>query len=160
MQTLLQLADCAGREQDGYVRDLTHRLFPYSSMIITDRDVAGVRRCLADWILAIETALMPDSLHHAGTDANSVFPQSWATLATSGLLSDPIVLQEARMRLLLWQFAQAPNPDSRCDQIPKAPLLLGELAAMDNSLLARLGSLSEAYFPLQQERVPTLSIRS
>jgi hypothetical protein len=133
VQNLLQLADSMGREQEHFARDLVNRVFPHSMIAISDRDVAGVKRCLADWIFAIETALAQGD--NAPAKTGSVFPHSWATLTASGLLSDDALVQEARMRMLLWQFAQ-PSGAMEGTPIHVAPQYLSQLAGSENPLLA------------------------
>lgn len=133
VQNLLQLADSMGREQEHFARDLVNRVFPHSTIAISDRDVAGVKRCLADWIFAIEYALVPGD--NEPVKAGAVFPQTWTTLTASGLLSDETLVQEARMRMLLWQFAQ-PSGAMEGSSIPAVPHYLSQLAGRENPLLA------------------------
>ncbi len=135
MQNLLQLADSMGREQENFARDLVNRVFPSSTIAITDRDVAGVKRCLADWVFAIEQALAQDDLAIASVREAAVFPQTWGTLTASGLLSDDVLVKEARMRILLWQFAQS-SAASGETPIHAAPQYLLKVAAHENPLLA------------------------
>ena len=133
VQNLLQMADSMGREQEHFARDLVNRIFPHSSIAISARDVAGVKRCLSDWIFAIEYALGQGDIEPV--KGGSVFPQTWATLTASGLLSDEMLVQEARMRMLLWQFAQ-PSGAMGGTAIHAAPQYLSELAGSENPLLA------------------------
>ncbi len=135
-QSLLQMADLMGRDQDSLARDLANRIFPQSVMHLTDRDVAEVRRCLVDWVRAIERALLPE-----GSMAEAaVFPQCWDTLAASSLLSDPALILEARVRAFLWEFAQCkdatPANASMASYSFSTPALLNQMACMDNPLLA------------------------
>lgn len=134
VQNLLQLADSMGREQAHFARDLVNRVFPNSKIALTDREVAGVRRCLADWVFAVEKALFNTDDCSGEPLDHDVFPQSWATLAASGLLSDERLIQEARMRLLLWQFAQPAGADNA--PILTSPPYLLHLAEHDNALLS------------------------
>ena len=135
VQNLLQLADSMGREQDYFARDLANRIFPQSAIILTDRDVAGVKRCLADWIFAIEAELFGQE-QAADMAGGTVFPICWSTLSASGLLSDDVLLQEARMRMLLWQFAQPSGTALGDHPMHGAPNYLSHLAGQENPLLA------------------------
>lgn len=135
MQNLLHLADSMSREQEHFARDLVARLFPASTLAITDREVAGVRRCLADWIFAIESALGVE-IPASTMPRTEVFPISWKTLTASGLLSDSDLIQEARSRVLLWQFARPAVANRTSDARLTVPEDVTKMASMDNALLA------------------------
>ena len=134
---LLQQADLMGQEEGAVLVDLGHWLFPASTVPMSDRDVAGVRRCLIEWVSGIETALLEDTA--AALDPKSPFPACWAPLSQSNLLSDASLLQEARLRHFLWRFGQndgagqTQGPATRGSQ---PAIAIGQMAAMDDPMLA------------------------
>ena len=133
-RSLLQMADFMGREQDAFAQDLANRLFPQSTVFVTDRDVAEVRRCLSDWVRAIECALSPDLAQN-----DDLFPLSWDTLAASSLLTDARLLQEARARGFLWHFSQGNAQVDAQVQIfahGAVPIAVARMAALDDPLTA------------------------
>ncbi len=134
---LLQQADLMGQEEDATLTDLGHSLFPASTQPLSDRDVAGVRRCLIDWVRAIEAALV---VENAGdTREKSPFPACWTPLSQSNLLSDKSLLQEARLRHFLWQFGQidgAGQAKSPSGPSAQPHVAIGQMAAMEDAMLA------------------------
>lgn len=134
---LLQQADLMGQEEGAVLTDLAHSLFPASTQPLSDRDVAGVRRCLIEWVRAIEIALLPDE--SVELDQKSPFPACWSPLSQSNLLSDQALLQEARLRHFLWQFGHndaGEHADQPTAHIAQPYVAIGQLATMEDTMLA------------------------